>query len=86
LGTSLLKPKGYPYGLALSNCGQYLFVCDGENHHIQLFNAMNGQFVKSYGSEGSGDGQFNHPYGICVSASGKIIVSERGNDRVQIFE
>jgi DNA-binding beta-propeller fold protein YncE len=76
----------YPRGLALSNCGQYLFVCDCDNHRIQLFNAMNGQFVKSYGSKGSDDGQFNYPAGICISPSGKIIVSEVGNSRVQIFE
>ena len=80
----------YPYGLGLSNCGQYLFVCDYNNHRIQLFNAMNGEFVKSYGSKSSNDAQFDRPFGICISPSGKIIVSESGysNDqhRVQIFE
>jgi tripartite motif-containing protein 71 len=63
-----------------------LFVCDGENYRIQLFNAMNGAFVKSYGSYGSDDGQFKYPSGICISPFGKIIVSESDNNRVQIFE
>jgi DNA-binding beta-propeller fold protein YncE len=75
-----------PYGLVMSNCGQYLFVCDYNNHRIQQFNALNGAFVKSYGSKGSGDGEFNYPIGICISPFGQIIVSENGNNRVQIFE
>jgi DNA-binding beta-propeller fold protein YncE len=65
-----------PDGLALSNCGQYLFVCDSDNYCIQLFNAMNVAFLKSYGSKGSDDGQFDSPTGICISPSGQIIVSE----------
>jgi DNA-binding beta-propeller fold protein YncE len=66
-----------PSRLALSNCGQYSFVCVCYNHRIQLLNAMNGEFVKSYGSD---DGQFKCPFGICISASGKIIVSECDNN------
>jgi DNA-binding beta-propeller fold protein YncE len=75
----------YASGLALSNCGQYLFVCDRNNDRIQLFDAMNGEFVAKYDSNGKDDGQFNCPIGICISPSGQIIVSE-GGCRVQIFE
>jgi hypothetical protein len=75
-----------PRGLAFSNCLQYLFFCDCNNDRIQLFNAMNGLFIKSYGSNNSGDSQFNDLYGICISPSGQIIVSEFGNRGVQIFE
>jgi hypothetical protein len=78
-----------PHGLALSNCGQYLLVCDKINHCIQVFNSMNGAFVKGYGSKGSDDGQFDNPSGICISPTGKIIVVEdhhSSQHRVQIFE
>jgi hypothetical protein len=47
---------------------------------------MNGKFVKSYRSKGSDDGQFYLSAGICISHSGQTIVSELGNNRVQIFE
>jgi hypothetical protein len=70
----------------LSYSGEHWFVCDDRYYRIQLFNAMNGKFIKGYGSNGSNDGQFNYPYGICISPSGQIIVSEDGNNRVQIFE
>jgi DNA-binding beta-propeller fold protein YncE len=68
----------YRVGLTLSNCGQYLFVCDCSNYRIQLFNALNSGFVKSYGSKDSGDGQFEYPSRIWDSSSGRIIVCEYG--------
>ncbi len=37
------------------------------------------------GLAGSGDGQFNNPYGLGVDASGNVFVSEYYNDRVQKF-
>jgi hypothetical protein len=42
------------------------------------------QFVRKFGSEGSGDGQFNDPCGIAV-ADDLIFVTDQDNNRVQIF-
>jgi len=39
----------------------------------------------SYGSKGSGDGQFKYPSGIAVDSEGNIIVADNGNHRIQIF-
>ncbi len=66
----------------MENYGQYLMVCDFENHRIQVFNATNGAFIKSHGLD---EGQFKRPHGICISASGQIIVCEYGNHCVQVF-
>ena len=69
---------------------QFLFVWDEHNHRIQLFNAYNGRFTKSYRLEGLNNAQFKHPIGLCIAPSGCIIVSEseyRGKQqRVQIFQ
>lgn len=44
------------------------------------------QFVKKMGSKGSLPGMFNLPVSICVStAGGEVLVADRGNSRVQIF-
>src|SRR6185295_2536156 len=32
-----------------------------------------------------GDGQFNRPSGVAIDAAGRIIVADRGNDRVQVL-
>jgi NHL repeat len=43
-------------------------------------------FSQSFGSEGSGDGQFSGPGGLAVNEStGDVYVIDRGNGRVEIF-
>ncbi|CAD5205732.1 unnamed protein product [Bursaphelenchus okinawaensis] len=39
----------------------------------------------SFGGEGNGDGQLNRPWGICCDQKGRIVVSDRSNNRIQIF-
>lgn len=39
----------------------------------------------SFGSLGSGDGQFNNPFGIAVNASGYVCVADTNNYRIQVF-
>lgn len=40
--------------------GQYLYVPDYENHRIQMF-AADGDFIKTCGTGGDAQGQFNKP-------------------------
>jgi len=42
--------------------------------------------VKSWGSNGTGNGQFNLPVTVIIDSDGNIIVNDRGNDRVQKFD
>ncbi len=44
-----------------------------------------GKVLLSFGSEGSGAGQFDNPTAIVVSASGTVFVADRSNHNVQIF-
>ena len=39
-------------------------------------------FVKSWGSSGSGDGQFSHPHCVAVDSSGNVYVADSGNYRI----
>lgn len=32
-----------------------------------------------------GDGQFNAPQGVCVGGSGQVVITDTGNDRVEVF-
>lgn len=43
------------------------------------------QFVKKMGSKGSLPGMFNLPVSICVTQQGEVLVADRGNYRIQIF-
>jgi secreted PhoX family phosphatase len=42
-------------------------------------------FVRSVGSIGSGNGQFNNPAAVAVDASGNVWVADIGNNRIQEF-
>uniref|UniRef100_A0A1I7U5Z5 BBC domain-containing protein n=1 Tax=Caenorhabditis tropicalis TaxID=1561998 RepID=A0A1I7U5Z5_9PELO len=42
--------------------------------------------ILTFGKEGSGDGELCRPWGICVDQLGRVIVADRSNNRVQIFD
>ena len=42
-------------------------------------------FLSSFGSSGSGNGQFNDPFGIAIDSSGNIYVVDLINNRVEKF-
>lgn len=37
----------------------------------------------SFGREGSADGEFSRPWGICCDHKGRIIIADRSNNRIQ---
>lgn len=43
-------------------------------------------FVTTWGSAGSGDGQFNFPWGVTVGDDGYVYVADTGNHRIQKFD
>lgn len=42
--------------------------------------------IMTFGKEGAGDGELCRPWGICVDLRGRVIVADRSNNRVQIFD
>ena len=46
----------------------------------------NGQFVASWGHWGSGPGEFKTPHALDIDSRGRLIVGDRGNNRLQILE
>lgn len=43
-------------------------------------------FERMWGSDGSGDGQFNAPSGIALGSDGNVYVADTNNSRIQVFE
>lgn len=48
--------------------------------------APDGTFLVSFGSQGSGDGQFEGVLDIETSADGRVYIVDSGNHRVQVFD
>lgn len=76
-----------PTGVAFDTAGN-IFVADGwggNNARVAKFD-RNGTFLKSWGSRGTGPGQFGGLHDIAVDARGNVYVADRANRRVQVFD
>ena len=64
-----------------------IFVADGQgNARVAKFD-KDGVFVKSFGSKGNGDGQFDVVRSIAITADGDVYVADGGNNhRIQVFD
>ncbi len=45
-----------------------------------------GNFLKTWGGEGAGPGQFNQAHSIITDARGNLYVADRSNQRIQVFD
>jgi len=78
-------PFNLPTDVAVAPSGE-LFVTDGYgNARLHKF-AANGTHLASWGEPGTGPGQFNLPHGVWIDRAGRVLVCDRENDRVQIFD
>jgi DNA-binding beta-propeller fold protein YncE len=64
-----------------------IYVADGfgNNNRIAKF-TKEGNFQKSWGQTGSGQGQFDKIRGIAADAAGNLYVADAGNKRIQVFD
>ena len=63
-----------------------IFVSDGYgNSRVAKFD-KNGKFLKTWGSRGTAQGQFNTLHSIATDAQGNVYVGDRGNKRLQVFD
>jgi tripartite motif-containing protein 71 len=62
-----------------------VYVTDFNNDRVEKFD-NNGNYLTQWGSEGTGNGQFETPQGVAVDSSGNFIyVVDNGNLRIQVF-
>ena len=62
------------------------FVTDGYGNNRVVHFDERGQFVGTWGSLGSGPGQFSLPHSIALDSQGRLFVADRNNARVQVFD
>lgn len=56
----------------------------GESRVIK-FDA-DGNFIRTWGGEGTGPGQFNVPHSVMTDTRGRVHVADRSNQRIQVFD
>ena len=65
--------------------GNRYFVSDFDGNRIKVFSDL-GNFLYQFGRRGTGDGQFCCPMGLAVDKSGRLVVCDRKNHRIQLFQ
>ena len=73
-----------PTGVAIR--GDVMYVTEHGNSRVQKFSISQQSFISKFGSNGSGNGQFSSPRGICIDPEGKVFIADYSNHRVQVFE
>lgn len=80
---------GTPAGIAVSKDGQKIYVSDYNTHTIRLIDAgqvftLAGTVFLSGAVDGSGTtASFNHPYGLCLNASGDLLIADEWNHKIR---
>lgn len=72
-------------GIAVDEEGGFLYVSDSKKHLINVYSLRDYSKIKTMGSRGSGNGEFNYPTFITTDREGRLYVVDTGNFRVQIF-
>ncbi|HTE35107.1 MAG TPA: 6-bladed beta-propeller, partial [Reyranella sp.] len=82
---SLDAPFNHPTAAAQAPDGE-IYVADGYgNSSVHRF-AADGSLIRTWGGQGSGPGAFTTPHAIAVDRRGRVLVADRENNRVQVFD
>ncbi|MBX3001207.1 MAG: 6-bladed beta-propeller [Caldilineaceae bacterium] len=71
-------------GVALDGDGN-LYIADSANHRVQVFDAL-GNFLRQWGTLGTGSGEFTNPTAVDVGHDGRVYVLDADNHSLQVFE
>ncbi|MCL4401369.1 MAG: peptidyl-alpha-hydroxyglycine alpha-amidating lyase family protein [Acidobacteria bacterium] len=79
------KTFNRPTDVGFAPSGEF-YVSDGYgNSRVVKFSAE-GKYLLSWGKRGAGPGEFNTPHVVVADPKGTLYVSDRENDRIQIFD
>jgi len=81
-------PNGAPVDVGVDANG-FIFVVDQTGNRIHIYEAFDGvnapALLATFGSAGSGDGQFSNPTSVAFDSSNRIYIGDGSNRRVLIF-
>lgn len=74
-----------PTDLAFGPKGE-IYVTDGYGNARVLVFSPHGALLHSWGTPGRQEGEFRIPHSIVIDRQGRILIGDRENDRIQIFD
>jgi DNA-binding beta-propeller fold protein YncE len=79
----IIPTSGTPRGLVVDSAKR-LYVVDALAHRIDLYSEA-GVALTGFGENGVGPGQFNFPNDVVLDDQGRIFVTDRDNNQVQVW-
>lgn len=73
-----------PTDVAFASNGD-VYVSDGYGNARVVKYAADGQYLLEWGTRGTGPGEFGLPHNLVVDDGGRVYVTDRDNQRVQVF-
>jgi len=78
-------PFNWPTKAVVSPAGD-IFVADGYmQNRVHRFSPA-GALLYSWGEDGAAPGQLNEPHSIALDHQGRVLVADRKNNRIQVFD
>lgn len=74
-----------PTDMAFGPAGE-IYVTDGYGNTRVMKFAADGTWIKSWGTPGKAPGEFNTPHCIVIDGKGRLLVGDRENDRIQVYD
>ena len=78
------RQGGGPWGIAIGQNG-HIFVADHNNHQIHVYDKQR-KYIRSFGQQGSGNGQLYNPIGIAIDHDNRLYIGNYNNDRIEVVE
>lgn len=63
-----------------------VYISDGYGNSRVVKFHQKGQFIATWGSRGEKPGEFHLPHSIIVDSAGRVLVGDRENNRIQVFD
>ena len=70
-----------PWGVAVNECNE---IAVTDRDRVQIFSS-DGTYLRSFGSKGDQEAEFDYPTGIAYLNNGNTVVADSNNNRLQIF-
>jgi len=74
---------GNPVDLASTDARE-IAVLDGSAGTVTLY-ALDGAFLRRFGSAGAGPTQLSSPQGLAIAPDGRFLIADTGNQRIQVY-